>query len=237
MAPDTTTPHTTIPENALNRSSTPSSRWPLIAVLLIVGTFAAYVTHIKKSGEAPTVAQSTPPAPAAPAASAPAPAPSGGGQAPASATPTIQGPGTFYPSQGHAHWDESRLKDFRYNSNPPTSGPHEEVFADGYISKTPLSKAIQAHLLEHGNVLIQYNCTCPSLVRKITEISRSFDTYNPQMAMEMGKAVLIAPNPTIGKNKIALTAWTRLEMLDRFDEQAIKAFITAWLGNDRNSRQ
>jgi hypothetical protein len=220
-----------------NRPSTPSSRWPLIAVLLIVGTFAAYVTHMKKSAETPAQAPSSPPA--APTAPAPASTATGptGSAVPAAATPTLAGPGTFYPSQGHAHWDESRLKDFKYNSNPPTSGPHEEVFADGYISKTPLSNAIQAHLLEHGNVLIQYNCTCPSLVRKITEISRSFDTYNPQMAMEMGKAVLIAPNPTIGKNKIALTAWTRLEMLDHFDEKTIKEFITAWLGNDRNSRQ
>ncbi|MCL5284551.1 MAG: DUF3105 domain-containing protein [Nitrospirae bacterium] len=214
----------------MNRSSSPSSRWPLVAVLLIVGTFAIYVSHVKKTANAPTAAPVSPPPPAA----SPAPA---GAPAAAPASPALSGPGTFYPSQGHAHWDESRLKDFQYNSNPPTSGPHEEVFADGYISKTPLSKAIQAHLLEHGNVLIQYHCTCPSLVKKLEEISRSFDTYNPQMAMEMGKAVLIAPNPTIGKNKIALTAWTRLEMLGHYDEGAIKAFITAWLGNDRNSRQ
>ena len=218
----------------MNRSSSPSSRWPLVAVLLIVGTFAAYVTHMKKSANSPAGTEASSPAPSAPAPASGSPA---GAPASPAATPPVSGPGTFYPSQGHAHWDESRLKDFKYNSKPPTSGPHEEVFADGYISKTPLSNAIQAHLLEHGNVLIQYNCTCPSLVRKLTEISRSFDTYNPQMAMEMGKAVLIAPNPTIKKNRIALTAWTRLEMLGHFDEQAIKAFITAWLGNDRNSRQ
>ncbi len=219
-----------IPETALNQTSRSTSRWPLVAVLLIVGTFAAYVTHVKKTANAPSEA------PLSPSSSVSAQAPAGA-PASAKAEPAISGPGTFYPSQGHAHWDESRLKDFKYNSNPPTSGPHEEVFADGYISKTPLSNAIQAHLLEHGNVLIQYNCTCPSLVKKLTEISRSFDTYNPQMAMEMGKAVLIAPNPTIKKNRIALTAWTRLEMLDQFDEKAIKTFITAWLGNDRNSRQ
>ena len=218
----------------MNRSSSPSSRWPLVAVLLIVGTFAAYVTHMKKSANSPAGTEASSPAPSAPAPASGSPA---GAPASPAATPPVSGPGTFYPSQGHAHWDESRLKDFKYNSNPPTSAPHEEVFADGYISKTPLSNAIQAHLLEHGNVLIQYNCTCPSLVRKLTEISRSFDTYNPQMAMEMGKAVLIAPNPTIKKNRIALTAWTRLEMLGHFDEQAIKSFITSWLGNDRNSRQ
>jgi len=203
-------------------SPTPSrSRWPFVAVLFIVGTFVAYVTHVKKSGEEPKT----------PAATASAPA---GASSPA---PAVSGPGTFYPSQGHAHWEEPKLKSFVYNSNPPTSGPHEEVFADGYINATPLSKAIQVHLLEHGSVLIQYNCTCPGLVKKLTDLSRSFDTYNPLMAMEMGKAVIIAPNPDIPKNKIALTAWTRLLLLNHYDEKAINGFVTAWLGNDRNSRQ
>ena len=204
------------------------SRWPLVAVLLIVGTFVVYVTQVKKGSDAP-------PAPAPTPAASPVTAPaSSSGAAP---PPAVSGPGTFYPSQGHAHWEEPKLKTFVYNSNPPTSGPHEEVFADGYINAKPLSRAIQAHLLEHGSVLIQYNCTCPSLVKKLTDISRSFDTYNPQMAMEMGKAVIIAPNPTIPKNTIALTAWTRLLMLKGYDEAAIKGFITAWLGNDKNSRQ
>ena len=204
------------------------SRWPLVAVLLIVGTFVVYVTQVKKGSDAP-------PAPAPTPAASPVTAPaSSSGAAP---PPAVSGPGTFYPSQGHAHWEEPKLKTFVYNSNPPTSGPHEEVFADGYINAKPLSRAIQAHLLEHGSVLIQYNCTCPSLVKKLTDISRSFDTYNPEMAMEMGKAVIIAPNPTIPKNTIALTAWTRLLMLKGYDEAAIKGFITAWLGNDKNSRQ
>lgn len=207
---------------------TPSrSRWPLVAVLLIVATFVGYVTHVKKGDEAPTPS----PAPSAPPSTAPA---SSTGATP---SPAVSGPGVFYPSQGHAHWERPKLKTFVYNSTPPTSGPHEEVFADGYINTKPLSRAIQAHLLEHGSVLIQYNCSCPSLVSKLTDISRSFDTYNPQMAMEMGKAVIIAPNSSLPKNKIALTAWTRLLMLDRYDEKAIKGFITAWLGNDKNSRQ
>ncbi len=150
--------------------------------------------------------------------------------------PPISEPGIFYPSQGHEHWDEAKLWTFKYNSNPPTSGPHEEVFAAGYISSVPLSNPIQVHLLEHGSVLIQYNCTCPDLVKKLTALAQSFDTYNPQMAMEMGKAVLIAPNHAMD-HKIALTAWTRLLALDSYNESAIKQFITAWLGNDRNSRQ
>jgi hypothetical protein len=194
-----------------------------VAVIAIVGVFVAYVTHVKNAARNPE-----------PAATVPAPSPGAPGTPGAPAG--LSGPGTFFPSQGHEHWDEARLKTFSYNSNPPTSGPHEEVFADGYISKTPLPNPIQVHLLEHGSVIISYNCTCPDLVEKLTELARSFDTYNPQMAMEMGKAVLIAPNPTLD-HKIVLTAWTRRLPLDRYDEGAIKQFITAWLGNARNSRQ
>lgn len=213
----------------MNQSARSSSRWPFLAVILIVGVFVAYVSHVKhQSGESPTSVPIQP-------VPSPANAPAAGGTN-GSSSSVLPGPGTFYPSQGHDHWDETKLKAFVYNSNPPTSGPHEEVFADGYISTVPLAKAIQVHLLEHGSVLIQYNCTCPDLVRKLTALAQSFDTYNPQMAMETGKAVLIAPNPEI-RGKIALTAWTRLQVLDRYDEARIKQFITAWLGNEKNARQ
>lgn len=197
----------------------PSSKWPFVAVIAIVAVFLAYVSHVKKgesSGGTSPVALPSAGAPVTP--------------------PPLSGPGTFYPSQGHDHWDESRLATFLYNSNPPTSGPHEEVFAPGYIMDAPLTKAIQAHLLEHGNILIQYRCTCPSLVKKLSSLAQSFDTYNPQMAMEMGKAVLIAPNKLLD-HRIVLTAWTRLLPLNHYDDAAIKQFVTAWLGNDRNSRQ
>ena len=204
----------------MNQSGSLSSRWPFLAVIVIVGAFVAYVSHVKNAAQ-------TPDGPAKTSSQV-----AGSGQT----MPPLAGPGTFYPSQGHEHWDEEKLKSFKYNSNPPTSGPHEEVFASGYISTVPLSNPIQVHLLEHGSVIVQYNCTCPDLVKKLTALAQSFDTYNPQMAMEMGKAILIAPNPTIG-HKIVLTAWTRLLALDSYNEESIKQFITAWLGNDRNSRQ
>lgn len=208
----------------MNQSKS-SSRWPFLAVISIVALFLAYVSHVKNAAneEHPGSMASVP---ATPQTNGPG----------AGIHPAATGPGTFFPSQGHDHWSEEKLATFSYNSIPPTSGPHEEVFAEGYIAKAPLSKAVQVHLLEHGNVLIQYRCSCPALVKKLTALSQSFDTYNPQMAMEMGKAVLISPNPSL-KNRIVLTAWTRLLPLKHFDQPKITGFITSWLGNERNSRQ
>ena len=68
--------------------------------------------------------------------------------------------GTAYPSQGHSHLLPGEPDDFVYNSDPPTSGPHREMFNDVFISSTSLPVYLQVHLLEHGNVLLQYSCVC-----------------------------------------------------------------------------
>lgn len=194
-------------------------KWPLFLVLFIVTVFLFYVGYQKRS----LVSQRQPTSQVQTAAQ---------GQGSEDAAH----PGTYYPSQGHDHWDLDKLKAFEYNSNPPTSGPHREEFIDSYFPDTPLPPYIQVHLLEHGNVLIQYHCSCPDWIASIKTIARSFDTYAPSLGLEEGKGVVVAPNPTLSK-PIVLTAWTRLLPLDSPDESQIKGFIAAWLGNIQNARQ
>ena len=198
------------------------SRWPLILVLFILTVFFVYVSRQKSPSSNLDTASS-------PAATTP-------GTAPVSAPTDATHPGTFYPSQGHDHWDLSRLEKFQYNSNPPTSGPHMEQFIDSYTPSSPLPAYIQVHLLEHGNVLIQYNCTCPHTVDTLRKIASSFDTYSPSLGLEEGKAVIVAPNPAL-PHRVVLTAWTRLLGMDSLDEKAAGQFISTWLGNVQNTRQ
>jgi len=47
--------------------------------------------------------------------------------------------------------------------------------------------------------------------------------------------VVLAPYPTM-QHRIALTAWTRLETLDDFDEARIERFIRAYRGIDHHAR-
>jgi hypothetical protein len=47
--------------------------------------------------------------------------------------------------------------------------------------------------------------------------------------------VILAPYPGM-KNRIALTAWTRLETLDDFDETRVERFIKAYRGIDHHPR-
>lgn len=208
-----------------NQKSAPfSSRWPLILILLIVGTFLVYIVQHKKASrlsEESPAAQPTPPT-----ATAKAPA----------VNTTDPDLGVFYPSQGHDHWEMSQLRGFHYNSSPPTSGPHREEFIGSYFPDSPMPDYIQVHLLEHGNILIQYNCTCPDTVSKLQSIARSFDTYAPSIGLEEGKGVVVAKNPTI-PSLITVTAWTRLLTLNKADSDKIRKFITQWLGNSQNSRQ
>ena len=156
--------------------------------------------------------------------------------------------GKAFPSQGHAHLNPDEPDDFVYNSNPPTSGPHKEIFSDQFISPNPLPPYIQVHLLEHGNVLLQYNCTCPDVAAALSSIAYAYDskviaphelqptTEEVQQAEETGRAVIVAPNPTM-KTKIALTAWTRLGTLQSVDKPKIDSFIALYLGNSANASQ
>ncbi len=195
-------------------------KWPLFLVLFIVTIFLFYVGYQKKAHEPK-------------ASSAPQTQTTGHTE---TASSEESHPGVFYPSQGHDHWDLDKLKSFEYNSNPPTSGPHREEFIDSYFPESPLPPYIQVHLLEHGNILIQYHCSCPDWIASLKKIAQSFDTYAPSLGLEEGKGVVVAPNPNITK-PIVLTAWTRLLALDSPDEVPIKGFISAWLGNIQNARQ
>lgn len=170
--------------------------------------------------------------------------------APASTVPSsgAQFLGTFYPSQGHTHLTPGEPDDFVYSSEPPTSGPHREEFSSAFISGTPLPRYVQVHLLEHGNILLQYNCKCPSIARALANIALGYDNKfiaanesqpapsEVQAAEEQGYAVIVAPYPRM-KERIAVTAWTRVGSLATVDRARITSFINAYLHNIANATQ
>lgn len=177
----------------------------------------------------------------------------------ATATPTPlprpkETPGIHFKPQGHPGHDKTSETDptvvnFAYNSDPPTSGMHLEQFAPALINVTPLPKYIQVHLLEHGNVLMQYSCgNCPDVAGALAQIATGYNNQqlptgqtqftadDIQRIEESGKGVIVAPYPNM-KYKIALTAWTRLEPFDSVDQQGMIRFINAYLFNQENASQ
>lgn len=135
-------------------------------------------------------------------------------------------PGTVartVPVLPHPYLDSPREPHPAYASDPPTSGPRLPYLADWGVHRLPVPPELQAHNLEHGGVLIQYNCPepCPELAAQLEEIARQRDF------------VLVAPYPRM-ESRIALTAWGRIETLDGFDPERILRFVDAHAGQDHH---
>ena len=202
-----------------------------VGALMLIGAIVTGCASTRQAGSA----AASPTAGANPGSSASA----------ASSAATSSGPvfaGTHYTSQGHTHLVPGEPDDFVYNSNPPSSGPHRELFTDTFISRKPIPSYIQVHLLEHGNILLQYSCTCPTVAAALAQIAMQYDKIvvpageaeptaaDVNNAEDQGKAVIVALYPHM-KSKIALSAWTHVGTLPSVDKQKINSFIRVHLAN------
>lgn len=131
-------------------------------------------------------------------------------------------PGTAVPDLGNAHIPTASTPHIPYNSDPPTSGPHLPYIAPWGVHTRPIEPELQVHNLEDGGVLVQYNCDCPDLVEQLRKVVERYDRF-----------VILAPYPSM-KSRIALTAWTRIDTLEEFDERRIVRFIEAYRGIDHH---
>ena len=123
------------------------------------------------------------------------------------------------PIQGQTHIQRGQAHP-DYNSVPPTSGWHwGDAVAPPGISREPIPNEMQVHNLEHGEIMVQYDCPqgCPEIVSKLETIVRSYP-----------KKVILAPYPGLfdhSQHRIALTAWGKLVYLNEADENFIRKFI------------
>ncbi|MBF8282349.1 MAG: hypothetical protein A2W37_10930 [Chloroflexi bacterium RBG_16_63_12] len=113
-----------------------------------------------------------------------------------------------------------------YNSNPPTSGPHYEQAAEvGFYDQAPPDEQL-VHNLEHGHVIIWYNCgeltesQCSRLKSQIREVMASAGN-----SLITGTPKLVAVPRTEMETQVALTTWGRLDKFGAFDRQRILNFI------------
>ena len=83
----------------------------------------------------------------------------------------------------------------KYNSFPPSSGPHYQSPAPWGIYTESVKQPILVHNLEHGGIIIQYGDVGSDAVNDLQSFYRD-DPYG----------LVVAPYPKLGK-KIALTAW------------------------------
>ena len=110
--------------------------------------------------------------------------------------------------------DHSGVPDRGYSTSPPTSGPHSSQIANwGEQGQVP--EILQVHALEHGGVLVQYNCpaACPDLIRQLRSVTERYDSK-----------VILAPYTNMD-SRIALTSWGKIDLLDEFELERIEEFV------------
>ncbi len=123
-------------------------------------------------------------------------------------------PGRQIPILDYPHVSELALAGAVYNSNPPTSGAHYGAAVAPGIYSSYLPPGVTVHAMEHGRVVIHYRPdTAQSVVDELVSIAKQFS-----------RDTVLHPNPELD-TQIALTAWGRIDTLDRFDRAEIVEFV------------
>lgn len=114
-----------------------------------------------------------------------------------------------------------------YNSDPPTSGPHyASDLPAGFYEESDLAtlpehpEGYLVHNLEHGYVILWYNCTvvdeqeCSSLKSQIGSV---LDNFNEVKVMAFPWESIEEP--------VVMTSWGRMQRFEQFDQQLAAAFV------------
>jgi hypothetical protein len=129
-------------------------------------------------------------------------------------------PGQAVPIQSRDHIAEGATHP-PYNSDPPTGGWHYATpAAPGVYDKQLLDEQV-VHNLEHGYIVIAYDCSRLSNCDSVkAELKSTFDRNR-------GWKMVVEPRKNADA-AIALTAWGRIEKLDSLDAGKIQQFINAY---------
>jgi hypothetical protein len=129
-----------------------------------------------------------------------------------------------YPPMGRTHVDKLSAT-FKYNSYPPSSGPHFPVPAVYGIYDQPVPQIRLVHNLEHGAVVVLYGSKVPqATVQKLA----AWYAKSPLglVVAPLGSATEMHATPPPGADsKIFLTAWTHVSTCSAFDEGAFDRFL------------
>ena len=157
-------------------------------------------------------------------------------------------PGQKFDNEGRDHVEIST--EVSYKTNPPTSGKHYSDWIRAGIYDEPKDDRNLVHSLEHGYVIISYNCDKKGTVyaHGIEDEASSSSTEATSSALPTSftsedchklvdqlisiyekkgkKKIIVVPRPNLD-SRIALSAWTYLDKFDTFDQVRIEKFIDA----------
>lgn len=130
-------------------------------------------------------------------------------------------PGESVPIQGTAHQPEGTIVRVE-GDDPPTSGDHYAQSAGRGFYEEPVEDGYLIHSLEHGYIIIWYDCegleadVCSTLKADIKQTIDDFPDFK----------VIGVPREGM-RTRIALTSWGRIDRLDWYDSARVVTFVRA----------
>jgi len=147
---------------------------------------------------------------------------------------------------GREHVPQEEWEKFKYNSNPPTSGSHDEIWTKSGVYKDAQGDGHLVHSLEHGYIIISHNCG----VEASSSAKASEDKQNSKAGTESAEMekecmdfvnkleelvkkdswkMIVIPRPSLDTD-FALTAWGKIDKFDIKDASLdrVNAFIEAF---------
>lgn len=135
-----------------------------------------------------------------------------------------------HPEEGYIHIPCTSATN--YQTMPPSSGNHYGCWPQYRTFALPVPWGNLVHALEHGGVVIVYNCGdagCPDEVARAQAFIDALPT-DPDCAPD--HRVILAPDPTLDV-RWGATAWTWTLRADCFDPTAFGQFYADHYGHGR----
>jgi hypothetical protein len=120
----------------------------------------------------------------------------------------------------------------RYNSNPPSSGPHEGRWARWGAHTGAIPRENYVHNLEHGGVLLAWRCPDGSC-STARELLAALGTFPNDPACDLPGVpprprVLATPDPLL-ESTVAAAGWGRVYQADCVDAESLRGFYLSAL--------
>lgn len=119
-----------------------------------------------------------------------------------------------------------------WTSNPPTSGPHDSLWAKWDRSYAALAREHWLHDAEHGGVVFLYRCdvACPEIEAALIEVVRGLPD-DPHCAMPVHHRALITADPLLPEDgMVAAVAWGVAYTASCVDADSLHAFYLERVG-------
>jgi uncharacterized protein DUF3105 len=117
-----------------------------------------------------------------------------------------------------------------YQTVPPSSGGHFGCWPEYRTFDVPVPWGNLVHALEHGAMVIVYNCGAQGCPTEIARAQAFIDTLPADPTCGTSHRVILAPDPTLPV-RWAATAWTWTLKAPCFDEAAFTQFYTDHYGH------